>query len=58
MGLMDLFKKKKDDSEDEGVVIEDPKPSYKIIEEYPVQEPFSSVQIVESEELGEGLHYF
>jgi len=58
MGLMDLFRKKKEDSEDEGVVIEDPEPSYEVIEEYPVQEPFSSVQIVESEELGEGLHYF
>ena len=41
-----------------GVIVQELKPEYKVVEEYWVQEPFAKVFIVTSPELGVGYHYF
>jgi flagellar protein FlaI len=43
---------------EEKVVISKCKPDYKVIHEYWVNKPYAKIKIVESEELGEGRHYF
>ena len=41
-----------------GILIQEVKAEYEIIDEYTVTEPHSKVKIVSSHELGEGIHYF
>ncbi len=61
MGLLDRFRKKEEELDykvDPGVVIDQVKRSYNIVDKYVVHKPIASVKIVTSPSLGEGLHYF
>ena len=55
---MDLFGKKKAAEEDIGIRVDRPESTYLVVEEYFVEEPYSSVKVVKSSDLGEGLYYF
>jgi flagellar protein FlaI len=44
--------------EDSGIRVDKPESTYLVVEDYFVEEPYSSVKIVKSSILGEGLHYF
>jgi len=61
LGLLDRFRKKNEELDykvDPGVIIDQLKRSYKVVEKYVVHKPIASVKIVRSPSLGEGLHYF
>ena len=53
-----VFKKKADEREETGVEAIPVDPSYRVIDEYFVKEPYSKIKIVTSPNLGEGLYYF
>jgi len=54
-----LFKNRKAGSEtEEKVVISKFKPHFEVIHEYWVNEPYANIKIVNSDELGEGNHYY
>ena len=61
MKLVDWLKEKittPEEAKTPGVIIQEIKPNYKVIDEYEVFEPHSRVKIVSSREIGEGKHYF
>ena len=61
MGLLDRFRKKEEEPEiqvDQGVIVQEYKRSYQVVEKYPIKKPIANVKIVKSPSLGEGLHYF
>ena len=56
-----MFKRRNNQSNPDvsnGVSIDKLKETYQVVEEYPIQDPFSRVHIVKAPELGEGHHYF
>ncbi len=50
--------KPKVEVEDPGIRVDPPESTYLVVEDYFVEEPFSSVKIIKSSALGEGLYYF
>jgi len=50
--------KPKIEVENLGIRVDQPESTYLVVEDYFVEEPFSSVKIVKSSTLGEGLYYF
>lgn len=53
-----LGKKEEVKAEDNGIRVDQPESTYLVVEEYFVEEPYSSVKVVKSSDLGEGLYYF
>jgi len=53
-----LLGKKEEKKEDTGIRVDQPESTYLVMEEYFVEEPYSSVKVVKSSDLGEGLYYF
>jgi flagellar protein FlaI len=50
--------KRKETEEPESVIIKEIDPTYEVLDEYPIREPYSRVKIVSSPELSEGKHYY
>lgn len=55
---MGLLGKKEVFEEDIGIRVDQPDSNFLVIEDYFVEEPFSSVKVVKSSTLGEGVYYF
>ncbi len=53
-----LGKTREETEADLGVRVDEPKSTFLVLDEYFVEEPFSTVKIVKSNELGEGLYYY
>jgi flagellar protein FlaI len=53
-----LFQTKKLAEEDIGIQVDQPESTYLVVDEYFVEEPYSSIQIVKSSDLGAGQYYF
>jgi len=51
-------KKESVDEVDTGIRVDQTEPTYLVVEEYFVEEPYSMVKVVKSSDLGEGLYYF
>ncbi len=60
MEILDKLLKKKNVEEvvDVGIQTKKPEPTYQILDEYYIKEPYSKINIVKSPELGEGLYYY
>ena len=60
MGIINKILKRRNEAKraNEDVIISECKPEYKVLTEYVVNDPYSNVKIVSSEELGEGNHYY
>ena len=59
--LVDWLKEKMTSAPEEeiqGILIQEVKPEYNVIDEYEVFAPHSRVKIISSPDLGEGTHYF